>query len=331
MRRTARLRTALVRTAAATGAALAVVAVALTAQGAQRQDPGPGDATATAPGISGITVTRRAGGGFEALVVHDSKKPGEPRISRYAHRPGEAPRAVPLDWRGAGEPIDLEAIDRVPGRPGEYIALASEGIGYRVRVTGNTGEAGGIGEAGDTGGTGVEVLDLFPLPAISEGDNFEGFALAPTAQAGVMVAVWADRGQDDRPATLYAARMVLNQYGEPRFGPVRTAEFRAPYPARDVRHVSDLTITASGELLVSSASDPGDEGPFDSAVHAAGRVGLDDAGAVRLTLAEAPRTRATFEGHKVEALACVPGTRRAAVGTDDEANGGALLTAALCG
>ncbi|MFJ3098610.1 hypothetical protein [Streptomyces hydrogenans] len=316
MRRTARLRTALVRTAAAAGAALAVVAVALTAQGTQRQDPDPGDATATAPGISGITVTRRTGGGFEALVVHDSKKPGEPRISRYAHRPGKAPRVVPLDWRGAGEPVDLEAVDRVPGRPGEYIALASEGIGYRVR---------------DAGDAGVEVLDLFPLPAISEGDNFEGFALAPTARPGVMVAVWADRGQDDRPATLYAARMVLNQYGEPRFGPVRTAELRAPYPALDVRHASDLTITATGELLMSSASDPGDEGPFDSAVYRAGHVGLDDAGTVRLTLAEAPRTRATFEGHKVEALACVPGTRQAAIGTDDEANGGALLTAALCG
>ncbi|MFF9340742.1 hypothetical protein ACF1CG_13485 [Streptomyces sp. NPDC014773] len=319
MRRTALPRTALARTVVATGAALAVLMAAFTAQGAERRERNPGGATAAALGISGIAVTQRTGSGFEALVVHDSKKPGEPRISQYAYRPGKAPRVVPLDWRGAGEPVDLEAIDRVPGRPGEYIALAGEGIGYRVRVVGDAGDAG------------VEVLDLFPLPAIAEGDNFESFALAPTAQPGVMVAVWADRGQDDRPATLYAARMVLDQYGEPRFGAVRTAEIRAPYPSDDVRHASDLKITASGGLLVSSASDPGDDGPFDSAVYAAGHVGLDASGAVRLATAEAPRTLAEFEGHKVEALDCVPGTRRAALGTDDEANGGSLLTAAICG
>lgn len=45
--------------------------------------------------------------------------------------------------------------------PGEYLALASRGIVYRLKVTGSA----------------AEVLDYSPLPGIGEGDDFESFAL----------------------------------------------------------------------------------------------------------------------------------------------------------
>lgn len=317
MHRTALLRIAAAGTVLATGIAVAVTTGTAPAQSAE-PDGWHSIGSGTASGISGIAVTERTVEGFDALVVRDNKLPGENRIARVAHRAGANPRVEPLTWEGGDEPIDLEAIDQVPGTPDEYVAVASEGIGYHLKVTEGA----------------AEVLDLFPLPAIAPGDNFENFALTSPSQDGngdgELVAVWADRGEDDRPGTLYAAPLSFGEYDEAIFGPVRTAQVRAPYPAEDVRHASDLTITASGDLLVSSASDPGDTGPFDSAVYVAGHVGLDSSGAVRLTAAEAPRALETFQGHKIEALDCLPDSPQAALGTDDEASGGALTTAPLC-
>ncbi|MEE1839402.1 hypothetical protein [Streptomyces sp. JV190] len=60
--------------------------------------------------------------------------------------------------------------------PGEYLALASRGIVYRLKVTGSA----------------AEVLDYSPLPGIGEGDDFESFALV--AWEGKLAALWADRG-----------------------------------------------------------------------------------------------------------------------------------------
>jgi hypothetical protein len=86
-----------------------------------------------------------------------------------------------------------------------------------------------------------------------------------------------------------------------------------------VRHISDLEITENHRVLVTSASDPGDDGPFDSAVYVAGRLGPD--GSLRLATSELTR----YPGHKIEALTCL--TRscdRILYGTDDEAAGGAV-------
>ncbi|MFJ9175428.1 hypothetical protein [Streptomyces sp. NPDC102360] len=271
-------------------------------------------------GVSGLALTGRAvaGGGVEALVVHDNKKPGERRISRVTFHPS-APKATtvtPLVWDGA-EPKDLEAIEAVPGTDGEFMALASRGLVYRLHVDGGT----------------ARVLDLAPLPAIPEGADFESFALGTSAH-GRTVAVWADRGAGaDRPATVFAAPFSFNEYGEAEFGSVRKAEFRAAYPKGDVRHVSDISLTKSGRIMVSSASDAGDDGPFASAVSEAGRVSLNDSG-TRATLRLAARRSAPdrFDGRKIEAVECVPGANGTALlGTDDENLGGYLKSAPVCG
>ncbi|MEU6476685.1 hypothetical protein ABZ858_07290 [Streptomyces sp. NPDC047017] len=139
------------------------------------------------------------------------------------------------------------------------------------------------------------------------------------------------RGQDSRPGTLHAASISFGATGGARLGNVRSAQVRAPYPAEHVRHASDVEVTGSGTLLVSSAADPGDDGPFASAVYAAGRVTLDRSGTVRLTVFEHPRTLRKSAGHKVEAIGCVPGSSRAVLGTDDENAGGSLtVVAGLC-
>ncbi|MEV0323862.1 hypothetical protein ACIBKX_11490 [Streptomyces sp. NPDC050658] len=267
-------------------------------------------------GLSGVAIASRSGEeGFNALAVRDNKRPGQNRVAELTYRPGQTVDVAPLTWRGGGEPSDLEALDRVPGTTDEYLAVASRGLVYRLKVS-DAGEA-------------VDVLDIAPLPAIAQGSDFESFTVVE--RKGKLAAVWADRGEGaDRPATVYAAPFEINKYGESVFGAVRKATFRAPYPTGNVRHASDIDVTKSGRLLISSASDAGNDGPFDSGVSDAGEVTVTRSGKVRLSVDKTPDLVAKFKGHKVEALRCVPGTDLAALGTDDENAGGALTTARLC-
>ncbi|MDI3388107.1 hypothetical protein QIS99_18145 [Streptomyces sp. B-S-A8] len=267
-------------------------------------------------GISGLALTAGPADRIGALVVRDNKKPGESRIGQLAYERGESGAAsvTPVVWQGP-EPVDLEAVEAVPGTPGEYVALASRGLVYHLRATPGS----------------VRVLDVSPLPGIEEGADFEGFAL--TSQPGGTVAVWADRGAGaDRPATVFAAPFSFDAYGAASFGAVQRESFRATAPQGEVRHVSDIALTGTGRILVSSASDAGDDGPFASAVSEAGRVSVDAAGSpVRLRLSDSPTVLGTFEEHKIEALECLPDSPEAVLGTDDENLGGFVTSAPLCG
>ncbi|MFG2497866.1 hypothetical protein ACGFSB_06560 [Streptomyces sp. NPDC048441] len=268
-------------------------------------------------GISGLAVTSHSGGDrFSALVVRDNKRPGENRLAEVTYRPGADAEVAPIAWQGAAEPIDLEALDRVPGTSDEYVAVASRGLAYHLKA--------------DATEKAVKVLDISPLPAIGEGDDYESFSL--TSQNGKLAALWADRGAGKkRPATVHAAPFSFNSYGEAEFGKVEKTTFRAPYPSGDVRHISDIDVTKSGRVLVSSASDSGDDGPFDSAVSDAGKLSVSGTGKVRLSLAKSPELLKKFKGHKIEAVHCVPGSPSAALGTDDENAGGSVTTSPLCG
>ncbi|NLU66690.1 hypothetical protein [Streptomyces sp. HNM0574] len=267
-------------------------------------------------GASGISVTKadKDGDAFTALVVRDSKKAGESRLAEVAYEKGEQPRVQELTWQGE-QPVDLEAIDDVPGRTGgaaEYVAVTSDGTGYHFRLAGGT----------------AKVLGTFALPAKVKDDNYENFALAPAGDG--LVAAWGNRGDDATPTTLRAASVDFAGKGA-RFGDVETAEVEAPYPSKNIRHASDLKITNSGDLLVSSASDPGDDGPFDSGVYAAGHLSADS-GKLTLKAEKKPELLKKFEGHKIEALDCLPNTHRAVLATDDENGGGAVRTASgVCG
>ncbi|MEU6929350.1 hypothetical protein AB4225_07895 [Streptomyces sp. 2RAF24] len=260
-------------------------------------------------GVSGLA----AEDGGTALVAHDNKRPGQPRLSRVTYTAGTATLS-PVTWDGAYAE-DIEAIEAVPGMPGEYMALAGRGIVYRLRVAGDT----------------ATVVDYTPLPMIGEGADFESFTLV--ARGGKLAALWADRGAGPgRPATLYAAPFSFAPWGQPLFGSVTRRSYLSTYPADEgTRHISDISVTASGRILVGSASDAGDDGPFDSAVTEAGRVTVSAAGSVRVTLAASPTVLGTFPGYKIEAVECLPGTGDALLGTDDEKTGGFLRTAPYCG
>ncbi|MCO1579048.1 hypothetical protein M8C13_25190 [Crossiella sp. SN42] len=256
-------------------------------------------------GVSGATVLARGDGRVESLIVRDNKKPGQNRIARVVQADGKKPVVQPLEWRGE-LPVDLESIEPVPGRAGEFITLASKGKGFLIKL--------GAGEA--------SVRQTFQVPAGQAGDDYESFALA--AAGGRTIALWADRGLDSRPATLYAAEFDLAKL---TFGPVRSSAVRVPYPRKNVRHMSDLDVLPDGELVISAASDIGDDGPFDSATYSAGRVSAG-ANGVALEVRKEPRRIGTFTGRKIEALTCLDARcEEMLLGTDDENKGGALRLA----
>ncbi|WP_260333882.1 hypothetical protein [Streptomyces beigongshangae] len=265
-------------------------------------------------GVSGLAHEGPADGGaaVRVLVVHDNKRSGQQRLSRITHRKGSV-RVAPITWDGP-QPVDLEAIEAVPGRAGEYLALASRGIVHHLKVTGSM----------------ARVVDYSPLPAVGEGDDFESFALV--AANGRLAAVWADRGAGTkRPSTLYTAPLMFTPRGQPQFATVTRRTYRAAYPTDEgTRHISDISVTDSGRLIVSSASDAGDDGPFDSAVSDAGRVSVTAAGHVHITLDAAPSVLGTFPQYKIEGVECLPGTTEALVGTDDENLGGYVRSMPLC-
>ncbi|WP_181788746.1 hypothetical protein [Streptomyces phytophilus] len=298
----------------AAAALLAVIGTAPAGADEAWQQVG-GDARSGVSGAAyedGTAAGAGADAGAGVLVVHDNKRSGQPRLSRITQEEGTA-TVAPVTWDGP-EPVDLEAIEAVPGMPGEYLALASRGIVYRLTVTGTT----------------ATVVDYAPLPAIGEGDDFESFALV--ARNGRLAALWADRGAGpERPATLYAAPLTFAPWGQPQWGAVTHRAYRATYPIDDgTRHISDISVTDSGRILTGSAADAGDDGPFDSAVSDAGRVTVAANGRVRVTLAPSPRVLGTFPGYKIEAVECRPGSADAFLGTDDENAGGYVRTLPLC-
>ncbi len=255
-------------------------------------------------GVSGAVITESHAEQTEALLARDNKEADENRIIRVKLVKGSVAAVEPLQWSGE-IPVDLESLEALPGRKGEFIALASKGKGFHVRA-----------EVGQ-----VSVLRIFQLPAGASGDNYESFAL--TGMSGRLVAVWADRGQDSRPATVYAAELHL----EPPtfFGSTTKMTVRVPYPQQNVRHVSDIEVTSTGKILISSASDPGNDGPFDSAVYDVGNIKFGTAG-IQLPADPAPYKIATFGGRKIEALTCIsPDCEHLLLGSDDENSGGSLL------
>mgnify|MGYP005842075199 CR=1 FL=1 len=249
-------------------------------------------------GISGLAVIRHAPDRTELLAVHDNKKPGEPRLAVITVA-ADGVDYRPVAWpTGTPEPIDLEAVAAVPGREGSFVALASEGRAYHLAIAGDQ----------------VAVVGEFALPATVNKPNYEGLALLPLGDA--LYVVWGHRGSDKHPGRLNWATLDLakGKVGEPA-----GADIRVPWPTAEVRHISDLRLDGNATVWVTAASDPGDDGPYTSAVYAIGSLAggkfAPNPSPVRLGIVR----------RKIEAMELVPGPRGGVIlGTDDENAGGWL-------
>jgi hypothetical protein len=242
--------------------------------------------------ISGLAP---APGGW--LIARDNKANGQNRISRLS----DSGQVAAVTWPGAA-PGDLESLTAVPGAPGRWATLTSEGAGTIFSISGST----------------LSIEQTFTVPKGTAG--IEGLAF--TAPGATTVAVWSTRGSSSAPAKVFAATFEPSTGS---FGQVATATVTVPFPTANVRHISDVTLIGP-RIVASSASDPGPNGPFDSALYDIGTVALAGGRAV-LTMGS-PTSLGTFPGHKVEGIAC-SGTA-GLLGTDDENQGGWVRSASFC-
>ena len=258
-------------------------------------------------GISGMALVEpRTGARTTFLVVHDNKQRGEGRVGLVEIEGLKPPRYTPLAWPTGELPEDLEALARVPAvAANSFMALASAGKIYHLLL--------------DSSHSSIKLLKVFRLPDAPKESNFEGFTLYRMGER--LLAVWAHRGEGADPAVIYWARLDPVTYS---FSGVRSARLTVPWPKTDVRHVSDLKIDDGGALFITSASDPGDDGPFASALYLAGSFDVCEGQVVfRQTVALVRLLR--FDYHKVEAFELVPGmTGGLAFATDDEHMGSSI-------
>ncbi|WP_157551049.1 hypothetical protein [Nocardioides jensenii] len=249
--------------------------------------------TGITQGISGIAP---AASGW--VIVRDNKTSGQNRVALLS----DTHVVRNLTWPGTA-PSDLEAIGAVPAQAGRYAVVTSSGSGRVISISGTT----------------LRVIRAFTLPA----GRLENESFALTRVGSTTVAVWANRGSTTTAGGLFAATFNVSRG---TFGRVVRADVTVPWPTTNVRPISDATVLSGGRIVISSASDNGNNGPFDAALYAVGTVSLSS-GQALLTMT-GPVALGTHPGHKIEGLAC-KGTA-GILGTDDENLGGWVAAGAFC-
>ncbi|WP_427159959.1 hypothetical protein ACQFX9_28985 [Aliinostoc sp. HNIBRCY26] len=260
-------------------------------------------------GISGMSVLSQKDNAVDFLIVHDNKQKNQGRLAIISIQGQESPVYFPIDWPNNTElPLDLEALTSIPGKSNSrFIAFSSAGKGYDIQLN-------------PTNKT-ISLIKVFELAKIPPDSNFEGFTLQNID--GKLIAVWAHRGADKEPAIIYWGLFDLAKY---QITPIGSAQIKVPFPTNNVRHISDIKVDAAGIVYITSASDTGDDGPFESAVYVAGYFGLSGD---KITWKQNPQLFPLyrFKYHKIEALELVTGANGGlVVGTDDENLGGYIYT-----
>ena len=251
-------------------------------------------------GVSGLAQA----GDTQWLAISDAKRAGEPRAVLLQRSASDGFQTQMLQWAGS-EPVDAEALSRIPGTADRFVAVTSKGDWFVVQLTDET----------------LRVMQQGTLPGRSAINELEGFSLAQLGDK--LVAVWGNRGSDKAPGRLFWGE-CNSAHGRLSFGPLQSAEIQLPWPKKDVRHISDLRLNSNGHLFVSSASDPGDQGPFASAVWDAGRLEFSGNSLVWRPLAAPIQLfRVGPNGHKIEAISSDE-HGHLVVASDDEAQGSAI-------
>ena len=267
----------------------------------------------TLPDISGLAWID----GDRFLAVHDAKAPEEndiPRVSLLRlpdSLTGIHYRPLALS-HPAGPSNDFESIARIPGTD-DYLLIEST---EQQSTMPHTRRLFLTRFANDSWQQ-VDVLD-WPTPS----HIVEGAAVAKLDDRFVFV--YAERS-DGRGST--PLRWAPFDPRAKTFGTFRTVSFTCPFPTGPhARPVSGIDIDRAGYVYVGSAEDPGDNGPFTSAVYRIGRVTLVE-GRPQIVLREVPQRLGTLDGMKVESVSIreLPGRgAEVFVGTDDENYGGTV-------
>jgi hypothetical protein len=260
--------------------------------------------------ISGMALLAQKEDRIEFLVVHDSKSKGEPKLGLVMVQSGTG-KYFPLTWPSEGEPpVDLESISSVPDQHGQFLALASNGRLFSLTVAEKEGEFI------------VAVRGDFQLPELPPDVNIEGISVQKLGSQPVIA--WGHRGAGRQPGLLYWGVLDLDHL---RVNDVSKATVSVPFPSpsdSNTRHIADLKIDSNGAVWISSTNDPGDDGPFVSAIYTIGALHVSKSEGTTFE-SNIALTRLWIFLKKVEAIEFVPGPQGAvAFGTDDENDGGWL-------
>ncbi len=260
-------------------------------------------------GISGMALVEQQPDSLDLLIVHDNKEKNQARLAILSMMGNNQPQYLPLQWpNNIDLPVDLEALTAVTISGNlSFMALSSTGKIYHLNL--------------DKSAKNLAIIKVFSLPNITSKSNLEGFGLQEIDNQ--LLVVWAHRGEGEDPANIYWGTLDLSNY---KIEPKGSTIFQVPWPnSQQVRHISDLKIDKAGVLFISSATDPGNDGPFNSAVYVAGTFNVCGD---RIAFRKNPElvSLARYEYHKIEGIELVPGVAGGLiVGTDDENMGSFIL------
>ena len=211
------------------------------------------------------------------LVVHDNKKMKQPRLS-YLDRSLKLRKLI---WPETNLPYDLEALHLMPGFANKFVAMESTGKAYIFLV--------------DPFDFRIEILSTITLPGISNKMNLEGFAVFQSAQGTVFI--YGDRGSNKRKSTLITA------FFDPQNNKIDTIEkfiIDLPIPKKSKRNIADIAIDKNGAVWTVATSDPGNNGPFKSAIYQIGH--LNNVGTFNYNHPDLLKPLIVIDEQKIEAM-----------------------------
>ena len=222
--------------------------------------------------ISGVANFEK---GF--IVVHDNKNKDQPRIS-YLDKSFKIRKLI---WPEPKLPYDLEALYRVPGYKNKFITMESTGKAYLFYI--------------DPFNFRIEVVHTFTLPGLSNKMNLEGFAVFNSAQGQVFI--YGDRGSNKRKSTLITALYDPTNHN---IFEIKKFEIELPIPEKSKRNIADLAIDKNGGVWTAATSDPGNNGPFQSAIYQIGQ--MSNVGTYSFNHPSLIKPLLILENQKVEAM-----------------------------
>jgi len=260
--------------------------------------------------VSGMALASAPGAPVLSMLIAHDNKGKKVYTSKLTWTPTGELKYEALDWdTWVTEPFDLEGLCRVPGTD-TFIAMPSKaGVAYHIKIV-----------PAAWGGEEIKLIKEFSMPELGMSE-VEGVTVGSIG--GQTILVWTARGKAATPGRIAYASLDLTTY---TVGVPKVVEFSVPWPNTPyLRHISDVALLDSGALLVTSCSDPGDYGPFASALYLGGQFFADADGNVQFQVNSEPITLRRFKGHKVEAVTILEAASAMAFGTDDEEFGGSVL------
>ncbi len=239
----------------------------------------------------------------QTIVVHDNKREYEGRIGIVTESGGGLKYRI-FEWPDETLPFDVEALATIPGSVTDMIAMESQGKCHWLVF--------------DQAKMRLAYNGFIQIPKIKWPTNLEGFGLMKVGDK--FLAAWGHRGKSKYPGKLFWGWLDFNSR---TVEAVDSIEISVEWPTEHVRHIADLKINEMGDCWVSSTSDPGDDGPFSSALYNLGRFQIED-NQINFyqILSRTPAFK--FETHKVEGFDFIDNGIITA--TDDENFGGSIKT-----